>query len=196
MSHGSLRITGRPDADALLNDDGTALLVGMLLDQQIPMEWAFRGPATLRERLGHLDARVIAATDQDSFVAVCAARPAIHRFPSAMGRRIHELCTYLADHHDGDGGAVWRGVPSGEELYRRARALPGYGDEKARILVAILGKRMGVRPPGWHEAAGPFGDDEPRSAADVDGPDALARVRAWKQAQKAARLDKQGRRLS
>ncbi|HEY3484207.1 MAG TPA: HhH-GPD-type base excision DNA repair protein, partial [Ilumatobacteraceae bacterium] len=160
---GTLYITGRDDADGLLNRDGTALLIGMLLDQQVPMEWAFHGPATLQERLGHLDATKIAEMTEDDVVAVCAAKPAIHRFPAAMGRRIHALCGVLAERYDGRGENVWNDVASGAELSGRLRELPGYGDEKARIFVAILGKRMGVRPDGWREAAGVFGDDVPRS---------------------------------
>lgn len=195
MATGTLRITGDPAADALLNRDGTALLIGMLLDQQVSMELAFAGPAKLRERLGHLDARRIAAMNPDELVAVCAAPPAIHRFPASMARRIHDLCGVLAEQYRGAGANVWKGVADGDELYRRLRALPGYGDEKTRIFVAVLGKRMGVQPPGWREAAGPFGDDEPRSVADIDGPDALAKVREWKRAQKAAGKDKQDRPL-
>jgi len=192
---GTLYITGDADADGLLNSDGTALLIGMLLDQQVPMEWAFTGPATLRRRLGHLDAARIAAMAQDDFVAVCCAKPAIHRFPASLGRRIHDLCGVIAAQYDGTGANVWAGVDDGAELYRRLRTLPGYGEEKSRIFVAILGKTQGVTPPGWREAAGRFGDDTPRSVADIDGPESLAKVRDWKRAQKAAKKDKQDRPL-
>jgi uncharacterized HhH-GPD family protein len=192
---GRLYITGDPDADGLLNHDGTALLIGMLLDQQVPMEWAFAGPATLRTRLGHLDASRIAAMDQDTFVEVCAQKPAIHRFPASMGRRIHEMCAVLTEQYGGRGEGVWEGVATGDELCRRLRTLPGYGDEKAKIFVAVLAKTQGVAPPGWQDAAGKFGDDVPRSVADIDGPEALAKVREWKQAQKAAKKDKQDRPL-
>jgi uncharacterized HhH-GPD family protein len=190
---GTMFITGVADADQLLNTDGTAVLIGMLLDQQVPMEWAFTGPATLRARLGHLDASKIAAMDQDAFVAVCCQRPAIHRFPASMGRRIHDLCTALVQRFDGRGEEVWAAVTSGEELYDRLRTLPGYGDEKAKIFVAILGKRFNVRPQGWQEAAGKFGDDTPRSVADITDPASLGKVREWKKAAKAARRDKQDR---
>jgi uncharacterized HhH-GPD family protein len=193
---GTLYITGDSAADELLNTDGTALLIGMLLDQQVPMEWAFAGPATLRRRLGHLDASRIAAMEVDELVAVCADKPAIHRFPAAMGRRIHELCTVVATRYGGDGANVWTGVTSGAELYRRLRELPGYGDEKSKIFVAILAKTQGVAPSGWQDAAGTFGDDVPRSVADIDGPEALAKVREWKRAQKAAKRDKQDRPVS
>jgi uncharacterized HhH-GPD family protein len=190
---GTLYITGDADADRLLNTDGTALLIGMLLDQQVPMEWAFAGPATLRRRLGHLDARRIAAMDVDDFVAVCCEKPAIHRFPAALGRRIHALCSVLAIEYGGLGSNVWTGVADGVELYARLRRLPGYGEEKARIFVAILAKTQGVAPEGWREAAGKFGDDAPRSVADITGPESLAAVREWKRAQKAAHRDKQDR---
>jgi len=193
---GTLYITGDPAADELLNTDGTAVLIGMLLDQQVPMEWAFTGPATLRARLGHLDATKIAAMDQGDFVAVCCAKPAIHRFPASMGRRIHDLCVALVDRFGGAGEGVWADVSSGDELYERLRTLPGYGEEKARIFVAILGKRLGVRPEGWEHAAGKFGDDTPRSVADVTDPASLGKVREWKKAAKAAKKDKQDRPLA
>jgi uncharacterized HhH-GPD family protein len=192
---GTLFITGDPDADAFVNSDGTALLIGMLLDQQVPMEVAFRGPATLRARLGHLDAPTIAAMDLDAFLAVCCARPAIHRYCGAMGKRVHALCAVLADRYDGRGERVWEGVKAADDLYRRLRELPGYGDEKSRILVAILGKRMGVRPRGWKDTAGKFGESTPRSVADSTSPATLATVREWKRAQRAAHLDKQDRPL-
>ncbi len=197
---GSLYITGREDADALLNRDGTALLVGMLLDQQVPMEWAFTGPMTLLDRLeladrGRLDAAHIAAMDPEEFVAICCAKPAIHRFPASLGRRVHELCNHLVDRFDGRGEHVWAEVVDGDELYRRLRSLPGFGEEKAQIFIAILGKRMGVQPSGWREAAGKFGDDVPRSVADISDASSLSVVREWKKAAKAARRDKQDRPL-
>lgn len=190
---GSLYITGDADADRLLNTDGTALLIGMLLDQQVPMEWAFAGPATLQKRLGHLDASKMAAMDQEEFVAVCCAKPAIHRFPAAMGRRVHALCAALTERFDGRGEAVWDRVRTGAELYERLRSLPGYGDEKTQIFIAILGKRFEVRPDGWQVAAGKFGDDTPRSVADITDPTTLGKVREWKKASKAAKRDKQDR---
>lgn len=184
--HGDLAVTGHADADLLLNTDGTALLIGMLLDQQVPMEWAFHAPATLAERMGGLDATEIAEMELEDFVAVCCAKPAIHRFPAAMGRRIHAVCQRLVDDYEGDGANVWRDVSSGQELAARLAALPGFGAEKTMIFVALLAKRFGVTPVGWEEAAGPFAEPTPRSAADVDSPESLARVREWKRAQKAA----------
>ena len=188
---GSLAVTGDPAAARLLNTDPLALLVGMLLDQQVPMEWAFRGPATLVSRLGGLDAGAVADMDPEAFLEACRAKPAIHRFPKSMAGRIQDLCRHLVDHHGGDAADVWRGASDGTDLSRRLRALPGYGAEKTMIFVAILAKRMSVAPKGWEAAAGPFADDVPRSVADIDSPAALATVRAWKKAQKAAGKSKQ-----
>jgi uncharacterized HhH-GPD family protein len=196
MAAGTLYITGDDTADTLLNTDANALLIGMLLDQQVSMELAFAGPAKLRERLGHLDPARIASMDVDDFVAVCAQKPAIHRFPSSMGKRVHELCGVLTEQYGGDAAAIWADVDSGTELYDRLRSLPGFGDEKSKIFVAVLAKTQGVRPAGWQDAAGVFGDDTPRSVADIDGPEALRKVREWKKAQKAAKKDKQGRATS
>jgi len=187
----TIPITGDAEADELLVTEPLALVLGMLLDQQVPMEWAFRGPATLKERLGGtLDARAIAAMDPEEFVAVCAAKPAIHRFPGSMGKRAWELCRFVTDRYDGDAERIWKGVRSGETLYERVRELPGYGEEKAKIFVAILAKRMGKRPAGWEEAAAPFSDHEPRSVADVADAESLQRVRQWKKAMKAAKKAK------
>jgi len=196
MAAGTLFITGEPEADRLLNSDPLALLIGMLLDQQVPMEWAFRGPLTLRDRLGHLEARPIAQMDETAFVAVCLQKPAIHRFPAVMGRRIHALCVFLTEQCDGDARQLWKGVRTGEDLYRRLRELPGFGDEKAKIFLALLAKRMGVAPTGWRDAAAPFGDDVPRTVADSYSPESLAQVREFKRAMKAAKKDKQGRTVS
>ena len=188
----TLAVTGDPDADALLVEEPLALVIGMLLDQQVPMEWAFKGPATLKARLGgRLDATEIAAMPEADFVAVCSAKPAIHRFPGSMGKRIHQLCTVLVDEYDGDAAAVWTDAKSGAALFVRVRALPGFGDEKAKIFVAMLAKRFGVAPRGWKQATVPFSDATPRSVADIDSPESLARVRAWKKAQKAAGRSKQ-----
>jgi uncharacterized HhH-GPD family protein len=183
-------ITGDPDADQLLHDDPLALLLGMLFDQQVPMEWAFASPAKLRDRLGDLDANAIAAMDQDAFVTVCCEKPAIHRFPGSMGKRAHELCQVIAEEYDGDTTAIWTGVDSGADVLARLKALPGFGDEKAKIFLAVLAKRMGVRPPGWEEAAAPFSDDNRRTVADADTPEHLQEVRAWKKMMKAQKKSK------
>ncbi|MGZ4681410.1 MAG: HhH-GPD-type base excision DNA repair protein [Acidimicrobiales bacterium] len=183
----TMPITGDPESDALLMDEPLALLLGMLLDQQVPMEWAFRGPATLKRRLGgQLDAHAVAAMSEDDVVAVFCEKPAVHRFPAAMGRRFHGLCEIVADTYDGDAGAIWGNVRSADEVYRRLRALPGYGEEKTKIFMAILAKRLGCRPKGWEEVAAPFSDATPRSVADVSSAATLAEVREFKKAKKAA----------
>lgn len=193
---GTLYITGDTAADKLLNSNANALLIGMLLDQQVPMEWAFTGPATLKRRLGHLDPKKIAAMDVEDFVEVCREKPAIHRFPASMGKRIHAVCTALVEDYRGNAANLWKGVEAGDELYRRLRALPGYGDEKSKIFVAILAKTQGVAPAGWQQAAGKFGDDVPRSVADIHDETSLGKVRDWKKAQKAAKADKQDRPIN
>ncbi|MGQ0805039.1 MAG: HhH-GPD-type base excision DNA repair protein [Actinomycetota bacterium] len=193
MADATIPVTGDPDADRLLVEDPLALLIGMLLDQQVPMEWAFRGPLTLRERLGvsgHLDAKAIAAMPPDELEALFRAKPALHRYPGSMAKRTHDLCRHLVDEYAGDAAAVWRDASSGDELYQRLRALPGYGEEKAKIFLAILGKRLGVAPPGWEEAAAPFSDTTPRSVADIDSPESLQRVREWKTTQKRMKKGK------
>ncbi len=191
MTTGSIPITGEPEADRLLVDNPLALLIGMLLDQQVPMEWAFRGPLTLQDRLGgSLDAETIAAMGPDKIEAIFRDKPAMHRYPGAMGRRTHALCAYIVEHYGGDAVAIWRDAPSGEEIYRRLRELPGYGEEKSKIFLAILGKRLGQGAPGWEEAAAPFSDATPRSVADVGSAESLARVREFKRARKAEKKGK------
>jgi len=187
----ALPITGNPDADRLLVEDPLALLLGMLLDQQVPMEWAFTGPWTLRQRLGHLDAARIAAMPVEEFVDVCREKPAIHRFPKSMGERAHAVCVHVVEEHDSDAARIWSDGADARTVYQRLRAVPGYGDEKTKIFLAILAKRFGIRPDGWEEAAGAFADDVPRSVADVSSEEALQEVRRWKKAQKAAKKAKQ-----
>ena len=180
-------MTGDPEADGLLGSEPLALLIGMLLDQQVPMEWAFGAPARLKERLGGtLDATAIAAMDPDELLAAFKGPPALHRFPGSMGKRTQALCSALVEEYGGRAEAVWEGAPSGSELLRRLKALPGFGDEKARIFLAVLGKRLAVRPPGWEEAAAPFSDERRRSVADATSPEALEEVRAFKRERKAA----------
>lgn len=187
----SFPITNDGDANAFLVADPLGLLLGMLLDQQVPMEWAFRAPLTLSTRLGErFNATDIAAMDPEDVVAVFCEKPALHRYPAAMGRRAHAVCAHLVAHHGGDAAQVWQGVRTGEQLYTRVSALPGFGDEKAKIFVALLAKRFDVRPEGWELAAGAFSDHQPRSAADVDSRERFAEVRAWKKAQKAAKRTK------
>lgn len=190
-----LYVTGITKADQLLRRDGNALLIGMLLDQQVPMEWAFTGPHTITERLGHLDPRKIAAMDPERFVAVCCEKPAIHRFPASMAKRIHELCGIIADEYGNDGANIWHKIDDAAELYARLRKLPGFGDEKAKIFIALLAKRFGIAPSGWEKVAKPFGDHRMRTVADIDSHDALLKVRRFKQLEKARDRDKQGRKL-
>ncbi|MFH9401567.1 HhH-GPD-type base excision DNA repair protein [Streptomyces sp. NPDC017638] len=185
----TLHLAQDPAADALLGRSPLAALTGMLLDQQIPMEWAFKGPRTIADRLGaeDLDAHEIAAMDPEAFAGLLSGKPAVHRYPGSMAKRIQQLCQYLVEHYDGDAEAVWRDAGSGPELLRRLEALPGFGKQKAQIFLALLGKRLGVAPEGWREAAGAYGEpDSFRSVADITGPESLAKVRAHKQETKAA----------
>jgi uncharacterized HhH-GPD family protein len=184
-----IAITGEPAADALLDRDPFALLAGMLLDQQFPMERAFAGPQKIAARLGvdHLDPGLVAAQDPDAFAALCATPPAVHRYPGSMAARLQALAGIILEQYDGDAAALWTGAPSGADLLARLRSLPGFGDAKARIFVALLGKQRGVQPPGWREAAGAYAEDgSHRSVADVVDADSLAKVRAYKQEQKRA----------
>ena len=183
-----LHITGDEAADALLSRDPLALMVGMLLDQQVPMETAFSGPAKIADRLGHFDAERIATLDADEFAAVCRRPPAVHRFPGSMAERIQSLCAAVVADWGGDAAAVWtRGEPDGAEVYSRLRKLPGFGEQKARIFVALLGKQYGLTAPGWRDAAGRYGADGAElSVADIVDAASLQRVREAKRAAKAA----------
>jgi len=184
----SLPLTGDPRANKYLVEDPLALLIGMVLDQQVPLEKAFAGPWVLRERLGaELDAETIAAMAPDKLAALFVERPALHRFPGSMASRVQELARVLVDQYGGDAAAVWSTAKTGEELLQRVKALPGFGEQKARIFVALLGKQLGVRPKGWEDAAGKFGEPGSLiSVADIDSPDALQAVREHKRAMKAA----------
>jgi uncharacterized HhH-GPD family protein len=189
VSGAALHLTGDADADALLDRDPFALLAGMLLDQQMPMERAFAGPYRLAQRLGvdRLDPAAIAAMDAQEFAALCARPPAVHRFPGSMAGRLQALARTVVDQYDGDAAAIWTGAGSGAALLSRLEALPGYGDAKARIFLALLGKQRGVRPRGWRAAAGPYGEEgSRRSVADVVDAASLAQVRAFKQEVKRA----------
>jgi uncharacterized HhH-GPD family protein len=185
----TIRLAQQPEADALLARSPLAALVGMLLDQQVPMEWAFTGPYTIARRLGgdDLDAHEIAAYDPEEFVALLTAKPAVHRYPGSMAKRVQQLCQYLVEEYGGDASAVWTNAATGGELLDRLLALPGFGKQKAQIFLALLGKQYGVRPEGWREAAGPYGEaGSYRSAADITGPESLAKVRSYKQEAKRA----------
>ncbi|MFH9075306.1 HhH-GPD-type base excision DNA repair protein [Streptomyces alboflavus] len=185
----TLHLAQQEEADALLSRSPLAALVGMLLDQQVPMEWAFAGPYTIAQRMGadDLDAHDIAAYDPDAFVELLSAKPAVHRYPGAMAGRVQKLCQYLVEHYEGDAEAVWRDAADGKELLRRLNELPGFGKQKAQIFLALLGKQLGVNPKGWREAAGAYGEPKAfRSVADITGPESLQKVRAHKQEMKAA----------
>ncbi len=185
----TLRLAQDREADEFLSRDPLALLLGMLLDQQFPMERAFASPWLLAQRLGRqrLDAAELVAWDPDDFAKQMAGPPALHRYPGSMALRIKAVCAYLVDAYGGDAGALWRDAASGAELLKRIRTLPGFGEQKSRIFVALLGKQLGVRPEGWREAAGPYGQEgSHRSVADVTDPESLALVRAFKQAAKKA----------
>ncbi len=183
--HEPFFLTGDTEADSLLETDRLALLVGMVLDQQVPIEWAFAAPAKLRARLGeHWGVREIAAMAPDDLLEVFVAKPALHRYPAAMAKRIHALCQALAEGYDADVEALWRDADAAS-FVRRVRRLPGFGEEKTRIFLALLAKKFAVRPAGWEQACAPFGDDQPRTAADIHDPASLAAVRAWKKAMRA-----------
>jgi uncharacterized HhH-GPD family protein len=183
----ALNITGDAEADALLDQSPFALLVGMLLDQQIAMETAFAGPAKLRDRLGSLDPAGIAALDSDKLVEVMKQTPSVHRFPGSMAGRLQSLASAIVTDWGGDTAAIWtRGDPDGAEVLRRLKALPGFGEQKAKIFLALLGKQKGLDVPGWREAAGDYGLEGYRSVADIVDADSLTRVREHKRAMKAA----------
>jgi uncharacterized HhH-GPD family protein len=185
----SLHLAQDPAADALLSKDPLALLIGMVLDQQIPLEKAFRGPLELRTRLRwrQLTAKKLAALPEDELVAAFVAVPALHRFPADMARRVQALCKALVESHGGRAEDVWTGASDGADLLARIKALPGFGEQKARIFTALLGKQLGVDVPGWREAAGVYGEPGSlRSVADIVDAESLGRVRAWKAEQKRA----------
>ncbi|MFF0264741.1 HhH-GPD-type base excision DNA repair protein [Kribbella sp. NPDC004536] len=185
-----LQLTGNPDADKLLNDDPFALLVGMLLDQQYPMEHAFSGPLKIANRMDGFDLHKIAATDLETFVELCVTPPAIHRYGGSMARRVHALAQEIIEKYDGETSNIWlagRPKPDGAEVLKRLKALPGFGEQKAKIFLALLGKQRGVAPKGWREAAGNYGDrGSRRSIADVTDAASLQEVRNFKKAAKAA----------
>lgn len=184
----ALTITGDDAADALLTENPLALLIGMLLDQQIAMETAFTGPEKIRQRIGSVDAATIAGYDPEAFTEAFRQTPAVHRFPGSMADRVRTLCQTIVDDWGGDAAAIWtQGDPDGKEVLKRLKALPGFGDQKARIFLALLGKRYGFDGAGWRETAGPYGEEGAfRSVADITSPETLAKVREYKRAAKAA----------
>jgi uncharacterized HhH-GPD family protein len=188
----ALHLTGDADADALLSRDPFALLIGALLDQQVPMETAFAGPAKIADRMGGLSVRAVAAASPDELSALFAQPPAVHRFPGSMAQRVQALAQLLVERYDGDASRLWTavdesgGTPDAKTVLARLEALPGFGAQKSRIFLALLGKQYGVEPDGWREVAGPYGEPGARrSVADVVDETSLQEVRATKQAVKA-----------
>lgn len=172
--------TEDPAANQLLETDPLALLIGMVLDQQVKMEKAFGGPYELKKRLGHLDARKIASMDPERLDKIFRERPALHRFPGSMARRVQAMTAAMVKDYGGDAGAVWRDAKTGDELATRIKKLPGFGEMKSKILIAVLAKKFGIRPPGWEKHAATW-----HSVADVDSPESMAQARAVKREMKA-----------
>ena len=194
MTHLPLWLTGDPAADQLLTEDDNALLIGMVLDQQVPMEKAFSGPLVIAQRMGdQLDVAAIAATNEEDFVALCSRPPAIHRFPAAMAKRVRQLCQVLTEDYDGQAANIWKDARSGDDVKANLERLPGFGADKAAIFTAVLGKRRGITPDGWREAAGYYGEPGTfRSVADIVDSDSLQRVRQTKKSVKAAKKEMSG----
>lgn len=183
-----LHLSQIDEADVLLTNDPLALLIGMVLDQQIPLERAFAAPHELTRRLGQpLDAEELAKHDPDAFGAIFSQPPALHRFPGSMAKRVQAMCQIIVDAYDGDAARVWTTAADGKELLKRVAALPGFGTQKAKIFAALLGKQLGVTPPGWREACAPFGDEGSfRSIADIIDVSTRDQVREYKKQMKAA----------
>jgi uncharacterized HhH-GPD family protein len=186
MSVMAIQIAQDPAADEVLSKDPFALLAGMLLDQQFPMERAFAGPAKILDRFGSLEPAKIAQVDPDEFKALCSTPPAVHRFPGSMAARVQDLARIVCAEYDGDTARIWTEAKNGADLLKRLQALPGFGKQKAQIFTALVAKQVGVRPEGWEEAAGDYALDGYRSVADVVDPESLQKVRDFKQAKKAA----------
>jgi len=183
----AIQIAQEAHADQVLTDDPFALLCGMLLDQQFPMERAFAGPAKILERFGSLDPAEIAGADPEEFAALCAVPPAVHRFPGSMAGRVQALAAHIVTEYDGATGRLWTEAASGRDLFTRLLGLPGFGNQKAQIFTALLGKQLEVRPGGWAEVAGDYAEvGSYRSVADVVDAQSLERVRAFKKEKKAA----------
>lgn len=184
----TLSLPVAPEANELLNRSPLALMIGMVLDQQVPFEWAFSAPYELVKRLGHEpDAHELATYDPDELVKIFSGPPALHRFPKANAKRVQDVCRLLVERYDSDPSRLWNEAKTGQELFRRVSELPGFGRQKAQIMVALLGKQFGVRPKGWREAAGEFGvDGSYKSVADIVDDASLAKVRSYKQQMKAA----------
>jgi len=182
----SLQIAQEPNADAVLNEHPFALVAGMMLDQQFPMEHAFRGPWKVLERFGTLDPEAIATADPDAFAELCATPPAIHRYGRSMAGRLQELARHVVEEYDGDASRIWSEARTGDALFARVKALPGFGEQKAKIFVSLLAKQLDVKPRGWTTVVGDYGKKGFRSVADVVDAESLQKVRDFKKAAKAA----------
>jgi uncharacterized HhH-GPD family protein len=185
MTTMAIHITGDDAADTVLEESPFALLVGMMLDQQYPMEHAFRGPHEVLTRFGNLEPAAIAAADPEEFATLCSTPPAIHRYGRSMAARLQTLAGIVESEYAGDASRIWTGASTGDELLARVVALPGFGTQKAQIFVALLAKQLGVRPPGWERAVGAYAEDGYRSVADVTDAASLQKVRDFKKAKKA-----------
>ncbi len=185
MATMAIHITGDAEADRVLDDSPFALLVGMMLDQQYPMEHAFRGPHKVLTRFGSIEPGAIAAADPDEFATLCTTPPAIHRYGGSMAARLQALAALVESDYGGDAARIWTEATSGQDLMERVQALPGFGKQKAQIFVALLAKQLGVRPEGWEAAVGAYAEDGYRSVADVTDPESLQKVRDFKKAAKA-----------
>ncbi|GAA4697971.1 HhH-GPD-type base excision DNA repair protein [Nocardioides nanhaiensis] len=186
----AIHITGDDAADQVLTDSPFALVVGMMLDQQYPMEHAFRGPAKVLDRFGSLEPAAIAEADAEEFAALCATAPAIHRFPGSMAARLQDLARLVVEKYDGDASRLWTEAESGKDLFKRVQELPGFGKQKAQIFVSLLAKQLDVRPEGWDAVVGDYALEGYRSVADVTDGDSLQKVRDFKKQKKAAAKEK------
>src|SRR3954471_8302500 len=185
MATMAIHITGDADADQVLTDSPFALVVGMMLDQQYPMEHAFRGPHKVLTRFGSIEPAAIAAADPEEFAVLCSTPPAIHRYGRSMAARLQSLAQLVQETYDGHAERLWTEAETGQELFDRVQSLPGFGKQKSQIFVALLAKQLGVRPAGWEQAAGAYAEEGYRSVADVTDPESLQKVREFKKAKKA-----------
>ncbi len=182
----AIHITGDEHADQVLTDSPFALLLGMLLDQQFPMERAFAGPAKVLDRFGTLDPAAVAAAEPEQFASLCAEPPAVHRFPGSMAERIQAVAQIVVEQYDGEAERIWTEAGDAADLLSRMTALPGFGKQKSQIFVALLAKQLDVRPEGWESVVGDYSLEGHRSVADVVDAESLEKVRSHKKQEKAA----------
>jgi uncharacterized HhH-GPD family protein len=182
----AIHITGDEHADEVLSDSSFALLTGMLLDQQFPMERAFAGPAKILDRFGSIEPAEVAAADPEQFASLCSEPPAVHRFPGSMAERVQAVARIVVEEYDGQAERIWTGAADGPDLLRRMTSLPGFGKQKAQIFIALLAKQLDAAPQGWQDVVGDYALEGYRSVADVVDDASLQKVRAYKQEKKAA----------